>query len=151
MGGKGEGRLAFLLRRGGTESIVFLHGLGASKSCFQPCFELEFFKDYTLAAPDLPVCGQSPCLDESSCTIGDQAGVVLQWIRRMDLEPLTIAGHSMGGVIGIYLAEALGHQVRSVSSPDFTLIMQHGRKPGPRAVARDVFSGLSLVTPFIIT
>jgi pimeloyl-ACP methyl ester carboxylesterase len=111
MGGKGEGKLASMLRRGGTESIVFLHGLGASKACFQPCFELEFFRDYTLAAPDLPGCGESPWLDASSYTMGNQAGIVLQWIRWMDLEPLTIVGHSMGGVIGIHLAEALDPQV----------------------------------------
>lgn len=45
----GEGKLAYMLRRGGAESIVFLHGLGASKGSFKPCFGLDFFKDYTLA------------------------------------------------------------------------------------------------------
>ena len=78
MGQESEGKLAYMLRRGGAESIVFLHGLGASKGSFKPCFGLDFFKDYTLAAPDLPGCGESPLLDASSCTMGNQAGVVLQ-------------------------------------------------------------------------
>ena len=108
---EGERKIAYLLRRGGPETIVFLHGLGASKSSFKPCFELDSFKEYTLAAPDLPGCGESRWLDPSSYTMGNQADIVLQWIREMDLGPLTIVGHSMGGVIGIYLAEALGPQV----------------------------------------
>jgi pimeloyl-ACP methyl ester carboxylesterase len=108
---EGEAKLAYMLRRGGPESIVFLHGLGASKISFKPCFELDSFKDYTLAAPDLPGCGESRWLDASSYTMEDQADIVLQWMGDMDLGPLTIVGHSMGGVIGIYLAEALGTRV----------------------------------------
>ncbi len=111
MAQEGEGKLAYMLRRGGAESIVFLHGLGASKDSFKSCFELNSFKDYTLATPDLPGCGESRWLDASSCTMGNQADIVLQWIRDMDLGSLTIVGHSMGGVIGIYLAEALGPRV----------------------------------------
>jgi pimeloyl-ACP methyl ester carboxylesterase len=107
---KGEIKLAYMLRRGGPDSILFIHGLGASKDSFKPCFELDSFKDYTLAAPDLPGCGESRWLD-ASYTMGYQADAVLQWITGMDLGPLTIVGHSMGGVIGIYLAEALGPQV----------------------------------------
>ena len=107
----GEGKLAYMLRRGGPESIVFLHGLGASKSSFKPCFELDSFKGYTLAAPDLPGCGESLWLEASSYTMEDQADIVLQWMRDRDFGPLTIVGHSMGGVIGIYLAEALGPRV----------------------------------------
>lgn len=111
MAQEGEGKLAYMLRRGGPESIVFLHGLGASKGSFKPCFELDSFKHYTLASPDLPGCGESRWLDASSYTMEDQADLVLQWIRDMDLGSLTIVGHSMGGVIGIYLTEALGPQV----------------------------------------
>ena len=111
MAQQGEGKLAYMLRRGGPESIVFLHGLGASKSSFKPCFELDSFKDYTLASPDLPGCGASRWLDASSYTMEDQANIVFQWIRDMDLGSLTIVGHSMGGVIGIYLTEALGPRV----------------------------------------
>ena len=81
MAQKGEGKLVYMLRRGGHESIVFLHGLGASKGFFKLCFELDSFRDYTLAAPDLPGCGESRWFDASSCTMEDQAGIVLKWIR----------------------------------------------------------------------
>jgi len=49
MAQEGKEKLASMLRRGGAESIVFLHGLGASKRSFKPCFELDSFKDYTWA------------------------------------------------------------------------------------------------------
>jgi pimeloyl-ACP methyl ester carboxylesterase len=108
MGQEGETGLACVLRYGGTEYILFIHGLGASKSSFEPCFQLALFNDYTLAAFDLPGFGESQCSDAFSYTMKDQADLVLQWIRQMDLAPFHIVGHSMGGVIGLYLAESLG-------------------------------------------
>ena len=107
MGQEGETGLASVLRYGGPECILFIHGLGASKGSFEPCFQLTSFHDYTLAALDLPGFGESQCSDAFSYTMKDQADLVLQWISQMDLAPLHIVGHSMGGVIGLYLAESL--------------------------------------------
>jgi pimeloyl-ACP methyl ester carboxylesterase len=108
-----ETDLACMLRYGGPECILFIHGLGASKNSFETCFQLASFSDYTLASLDLPGCGESQCPDAFSCTMKDQADLVLQWIRQMDLAPLHIVGHSMGGVIGLYLAESLGPEVKT--------------------------------------
>lgn len=109
----GKHRLAYRLKRDGPESFVFVHGLGASMNSFDRCFDMEAFRGYTLAAVDLPGCGESSRLDDFSYSMNDQAELVLKWIRGLALDRMILVGHSMGGVICLYLAEALGKQVRA--------------------------------------
>ncbi len=104
-------RLAYRLRKSGPESIVFIHGLGASKNSFDTCFGLKSFNNYTLAAADMPGCGESGILDDFSCTMKDQANLALKWIKGLNFEHIILVGHSMGGVISLYLAEVLGPRV----------------------------------------
>ncbi|NVL90454.1 MAG: alpha/beta hydrolase [Desulfobacterales bacterium] len=106
-------RLAYRLKQDGSESFVFIHGLGASKNSFDRCFEMEAFSGYTLAALDLPGCGESSSPDRFSYSMKDQADLVLKWIKGLELAHIILVGHSMGGVICIYLAEALGTQVKA--------------------------------------
>ncbi len=106
-------KLAYSLRRAGTESLVFVHGLGASKNSFDRCLEMEAFRDYTVAAIDLPGCGDSSWPENFSYTIEDQADLVLKWIKDLRLTHLILIGHSMGGVICLYLAEAMGQEVKA--------------------------------------
>jgi pimeloyl-ACP methyl ester carboxylesterase len=108
-----EYRLAYRLRRTGPKSIIFIHGLGAAKNSFETCFGLKSFRNYTLGAVDLPGCGESEELDDFSYSMEDQAGLVLKWIIGLDIDRITLVGHSMGGVIGLYLAEALGQKVKA--------------------------------------
>jgi pimeloyl-ACP methyl ester carboxylesterase len=104
-------RLRYRLKQDGPESFVFIHGLGASKNSFDRCFGMDAFRDYTLAAIDLPGCGESSRPKDFSYTMNDQAELVLEWIRGLALARIILVGHSMGGVICLYLVEALGTQV----------------------------------------
>lgn len=113
MGQKEKYIPAYRLRRSGPETVIFIHGLGASKNSFDTCFELESFKDYTLASLDLPGCGRSKLLDGFSYSVKDQADLVLKWIGDLDLDQIILAGHSMGGVISQYLSDALGPRVEA--------------------------------------
>lgn len=106
-------RLAYRLRQAGPESLVFVHGLGASKNSFDRCFKLEIFSTYTLAAVDLPGCGQSSWSQDFSYMVKDQAAVVLRWIENLHLTQIILVGHSMGGVVCLYLAEALGVEAKA--------------------------------------
>ncbi|MBW1741375.1 MAG: alpha/beta hydrolase [Deltaproteobacteria bacterium] len=109
----GKYKLAYRLKRGGPDSFVFIHGLGASKNSFDRCFGMRAFSGYTLAAIDLPGCGGSSQPDDFSYSMKDQADLVLTWIRDLALDRMILVGHSMGGVICLYLAEALGAQVKA--------------------------------------
>lgn len=105
-------RLGYRLRQDGPQSFVFIHGLGASKNSFDRCFGMDAFRDYSLAAIDLPGCGESSRPEDFSYAMKDQAELVLEWIRGLALARIILVGHSIGGVISLYLAEALGKQVQ---------------------------------------
>ena len=109
----GRHRLAYHLRQGGQVCFIFLHGLGASKNSFDRCFDMPEFKQYSLASIDLPGCGESSHADDFSYTINDQAALVLEWIRSLGLTRVILVGHSMGGAICLYVAQALGTQVEA--------------------------------------
>lgn len=109
----GKHNLAYRLKQGGPESFVFVHGLGASMNSFDRCFGMDDFDGYTLAAIDLPGCGKSSRPDDFSYTMADQADLVLEWIRSLGLTHIILVGHSMGGAICLYLAEALGTEVEA--------------------------------------
>jgi len=109
----GKHRLAYRLKQGGPESFVFIHGLGASRNSFDRCFGMDAFRGYTLSAVDLPGCGESSRPDDFSYTMKDQADLVLKWIKGLALARIILVGHSMGGVICLYLTEALGTQVKA--------------------------------------
>ena len=109
----GQHRLAYQLKPEGRACFVFVHGLGASKNSFDRCFEMPAFEKYALASIDLPGCGESSGPDNFSYTMNDQADLVLEWIRSLGLTHIILVGHSMGGVICLYVAEALGTKVEA--------------------------------------
>jgi len=104
-------RLAYRYRQGGASSLVFVHGLGASKNSFDRYFEEEVFSGYGMASIDLPGCGQSSFPKHFSYTMADQAGIVLKWIKELRLSRIILVGHSMGGVIGLHVAEFLKEEI----------------------------------------
>jgi len=106
-------RLVYDVKYAGAESFVFVHGLGCSKDSFDRCFEMDAFSSYTVAAIDLPGCGESHGGQDFSYTMKDQADLVLKWIKDLGLKEIILVGHSMGGVICQYVAEALGTEAKA--------------------------------------
>jgi len=117
-------RLAYQLKRDGAESFVFIHGLGASRNSFERCFDMKVFRGYTLAALDLPGCGKSSRPHDFSYTMKDQADLVVKWIRGLELVRIFLVGHSMGGVLSLYVAETLGAWVKAFFSLEGNLTRQ---------------------------
>lgn len=95
------------VRRGLQPAVVCIHGLGDTESSFEPLFKEESLKDLTIATVDMPGCGRSTRPHDFSYSMKDQAELVLHWVRELDSERIILAGHSMGGVIGLYAAESL--------------------------------------------
>ena len=93
-------------RRGATAgSIVLVHGLGESGLCFEHLFAHGGLATLNLFAPDLPGYGRSAWI-ASPESLAAHADRLATWIRRTEPpRPLALVGHSMGGVIGILLAE----------------------------------------------
>ncbi|WP_245822316.1 alpha/beta fold hydrolase [Lentzea waywayandensis] len=83
-------------RGGNGPMLVLLHGLGATGEVWQ-----DVVKDWSGSwlVPDLPGHGRSAAIDRYS--FGSFAAAVADEIPR---EPVTIVGHSLGGVVGLALA-----------------------------------------------
>ncbi len=93
-------------RRGRSRgTLVCVHGLGESGLCFERLFDLEPLDAWNLLVCDLPGYGRSAWRD-STLALEDQADLLAGWIReRAPAAPRVVVGHSMGGVVGVLLAE----------------------------------------------
>jgi pimeloyl-ACP methyl ester carboxylesterase len=104
----GDNELACKVKEGGNQCLLFVHGLGCSKETFRNAFEGSFFStEYTLVAPDLLGHGESSKPKEFSYALEEQANVLVQLLRGLKYQKLSIIAHSMGGVIALLLIEEL--------------------------------------------
>ncbi|MDH5482178.1 MAG: alpha/beta hydrolase [Candidatus Bathyarchaeota archaeon] len=97
--------ISCLLQKGAKESIVFIHGFGASKETFLEAFEREEFQNFTMLAADLIGFGDSDKPIDFSYEMTDQARILRKAIDLLDLNRFHLVAHSMGGIIGIKLGK----------------------------------------------
>lgn len=94
--------LAYYDSEKGQQTIIFIHGLGSNMAAWKKNF-LELEKDYRCIALDLPGYGKSS-KNPHSGLMSFYADVVLQFMDKMKLKTVTLAGHSMGGQISLVAA-----------------------------------------------
>jgi pimeloyl-ACP methyl ester carboxylesterase len=94
-------------RNGGTP-IVMLHGMSTSADSFREIMH-ELADSYWVIAPDIPGFGYSD--NTSPYTIPH----LVEWLAdlhwSLDLPPMTVLGHSFGGILATSFALAYGEQV----------------------------------------
>lgn len=73
--------------------------------------ESETLRECRCLAPDLPGYGKSPW-PEDAAGLEDHAEAVARWLRDAADEPVVLVGHSMGGVVGLLLAERHPERIR---------------------------------------
>lgn len=91
------------------EWLVFLHGIGCAKECFDPVFETELAKRYSILTFDFLGFGESDKPDDFEYTLQQHADVVFELIKQFKPKIVSLAAHSMGGTIGLLLAQKLGN------------------------------------------
>jgi pimeloyl-ACP methyl ester carboxylesterase len=95
-------RLAYVDEGTGPETLVFIHGLGSNLQAWQKTIS-DLRKDYRCIALDLPGYGKS---SQGDYAFGMTffAGQVAALIEKLELNKVTLVGHSMGGQVAITLA-----------------------------------------------
>lgn len=87
-----------------SKTLLFLHGWRSNStlwfSVVNPLVERE---DYAIYCVDLPGFGESH-LPKKPWKIQDYVNHVLSFIRKLNLDKVTLVGHSFGGSIGIVIA-----------------------------------------------
>jgi pimeloyl-ACP methyl ester carboxylesterase len=89
---------------GDGPTCVWIHGLGESGSCFEGVLATPPLVALPTVVPDLPGYGRSPWPIRPE-GLADVVEHVAEWMRRRVGAPVVVVGHSMGGVIGVLLAE----------------------------------------------
>lgn len=85
------------------EKLLFLHGWGSNSTLwFTSCLPLAE-KGYELYFLDLPGFGKSQ-MPNHSFHLDDYATIVTQFIAKLEIEKLTLIGHSFGGKIAVRIA-----------------------------------------------
>ncbi|MFW9993713.1 MAG: alpha/beta fold hydrolase [Candidatus Odinarchaeota archaeon] len=96
--------------------IVFIHGFGSSKEHFKYAFTMPSLESFTLIALDLLGFGQSTKPDDFSYSMGDHARVILEVLDQLQVVSFHLCAHSMGGLIGIEMAELVPNRVKSFTN-----------------------------------
>jgi len=89
--------------------LVFVHGFLGSSDMWMP--QIKFFKkNFRVIAPDLPGFGNSSNI--SSCnSIESMAKVILNLLKKKEIENFNLLGHSMGGMIVQEMAKIAGEKI----------------------------------------
>jgi pimeloyl-ACP methyl ester carboxylesterase len=94
-------KLAYVDEGKGTETILMIHGLGSYLPAWNKNIT-ELSKSYRVIAVDLPGYGKSSKAPHSGL-MSFYAGVIANLIQTLELGPVNLAGHSMGGQIAMVL------------------------------------------------
>lgn len=92
-------------------TLLYIHGLGESALSFERLMVDRRLTAWDHLAPDLPGCGKSPW-HLAPMGLEGFADHLTGWIGSRPEETFVLVGHSMGGVVGTFLAERLGGRVR---------------------------------------
>ena len=97
-------------------TILPIHGLGGSKDYWQLIHNYPELTQYSILVPDLVGYGDSqPPPKGFKYTMREQATALMALIDALSIKSdILLIPHSMGGPIGIYLAELLGSRVKGI-------------------------------------
>lgn len=105
--------ISTVIKHSGDEWIVCLHGIQSYKSLFSDFFNQPFLRNYSLLGIDLVGFGNSSKPENFSYDIADQAKIVGQIAKGLNIEKLHVIGHSLGGTVGTHMLKPLEHVIQS--------------------------------------
>lgn len=111
--------LPIRVRYSGEKLVILLHGIGCSSESFDDAFEAASLQSYSICAFDFPGHGRAAGLlsarhlDEPADLLRSYADIthqVVRWIRKDEprISQVFLAGHSMGGAVGVIAASEDG-------------------------------------------
>lgn len=88
----------------GAPALLLIHGTGASARSWEPVLPM-LAAAHRVVRVDLAGCGRSAKPEDGSYAVPDLARPVGAALDRIGVAPVTVVGHSSGGVIATALAE----------------------------------------------
>ncbi len=111
-------KLAYTRYGNGERLLVILHGWGCNKELFAAVAE-HLAARYTVVVPDLPGFGESP-EPAAPYAVGDCTELIVEFIKSLGFERVSLLGHSYGGrvIIKLFSRGALPFTVEKVVLTD---------------------------------
>lgn len=94
----GDADIHYMRKGDGDTSILLIHGFGGGTFSYRYNMEV-LAQHYTVYALDLKGFGYSQRPVGSDYSHQSQAGIVLAFLEKMEINTITAAGHSMGGAV----------------------------------------------------
>ena len=85
--------------------LVFLHGFGSTKEDYADVVQQVDLADHAVLAFDSPGCGATACSSLDGLSIPFLVEAADRVLASRDVSRFHLIGHSMGGLIGLLLAE----------------------------------------------
>lgn len=98
-------RLSAKLRLASDHLVVFLHGLGCAKECFEAAFSFKELRDLSICTFDFPGHGRSMRSGISSYSLQSYADITNSLIQRIPHTTVSLVCHSMGGAVGLIVTQ----------------------------------------------
>ncbi|WP_430885621.1 alpha/beta fold hydrolase [Fusibacter sp. JL216-2] len=110
------GRLAYDVSMNKGDLLFFIHGIGCNKASFKHVWDAVELKAYSKLAVDLMGYGASDGPEGFSYDMKDQARACFDLILSLGFEKIHVVAHSMGGAVGILLAQMIEDSDKSLES-----------------------------------
>lgn len=117
-------KIASCQKKNSNEWILLLHGLQTDKRLFENIFEDKDFNKFSIIAIDLIGFGNSSKPEDFSYNIEEQAEICKLRIKKLNLTKIHIIGHSMGGMIAVFLMQLIPEKIVSVVNIEGNLIKE---------------------------
>jgi pimeloyl-ACP methyl ester carboxylesterase len=104
--------------------ILCLHGLQSNKEIFKNLLPDSLFDDYSLLIIDFIGFGKSSKPEKFSYDLMEQTSIVQEIIRYLDMKKINLIGHSMGGMVGTLLLDAIPEKIISIINMEGNLILE---------------------------
>jgi pimeloyl-ACP methyl ester carboxylesterase len=130
------------VRPGGADTLVFIHGLGGSKTAFHHVWNRGDFAEYSILAIDLVGFGASDKPEHFPYTMEAQARVVADVLARFAGRKLHVIAHSMGGAVALLFPPEILKSIETFANVEGNLIgadCDIGSR-GMVSTTRDVFA-----------
>ncbi len=100
---------------GNGNPVLFLHGFLEDATMWNGVMNALALTNLTCYAIDLPGHGRSP-LDETKCSMREMAKTIANFCTHYKIENPHVFGHSMGGYVGLELAQLMDIKLTLVQS-----------------------------------
>lgn len=97
-------RISAKVRSKGDHLVVFLHGFGCAKECFDAAFRLSGLRELSVCTFDFPGHGKSPRSAAPMYSLQHYADITNSLIDRIRHKMVSLVCHSMGGAVGLIAA-----------------------------------------------